>query len=153
VPGADVEDWGTLLITFDDGTVAQITGGDTVLGGIRNQLAVYAARAVVLCNINPNDSVQAYAPDAAVFSDEYLVVKLATKAGWSAPQPDEDWVTGYPLEIQDFVEAIAHGREPLSGVQLARDAGRATARSSRPRRRRVTVPTGRPAGDVSALRH
>jgi len=45
VPGADVEDWGTLLLTFDDGTVAQITGGDTVLGGIRNQLAIYAARA------------------------------------------------------------------------------------------------------------
>jgi predicted dehydrogenase len=82
---------------------------------------VYAARAVVLCNINPNDSVQAYAPDAAVFGDEYLVEKLETKAGWSAPQPDEDWMTGYPQEIQDFVEAIAHGREPLSGAALARD--------------------------------
>src|ERR1700675_4672457 len=45
VPGADVEDWGTLLLTFDDGTVAQITGGDTVLGGIRNQLGIDAARA------------------------------------------------------------------------------------------------------------
>lgn len=121
VEGADVEDWGTLLLTFDDGTVAQITGGDTVLGGIRNQLGIYAARAVVLCNINPNDAVQAYAPDAAVFGDEYLVEKLETKAGWSAPQPDEDWMTGYPQEIQDFVEAIAHGREPLSGAALARD--------------------------------
>jgi predicted dehydrogenase len=121
VPGADVEDWGTLLLTFDDGTVAQITGGDTVLGGIRNQLAVYGARAVVLCNINPNDSVQAYAPDGAVFGDEYLVEKLETKAGWSAPQPDEDWMTGYPQEIQDFVEAVMRGREPLSGAALARD--------------------------------
>jgi predicted dehydrogenase len=45
VAGADVEDWGTLLLTFDDGTVAQITGGDTVLGGIWNQLGIYAARA------------------------------------------------------------------------------------------------------------
>ena len=52
-----MEDWGTLLLTFDDGTVAQITGGDTTLGGIRNQLAVSAARAVVLCNINPNDAL------------------------------------------------------------------------------------------------
>ena len=121
VDGADVEDWGMLLLTFDDGTVAQITGGDTVLGGIRNQLAVYGARAVVLCNINPNDSVQAYAPDAAVFADEYLVEKLETKAGWSAPQPDEDWMTGYPQEIQDFVEAVTRGREPLSGAALARD--------------------------------
>jgi predicted dehydrogenase len=121
VEGADVEDWGTLLLTFDDDTVALITGGDTVLGGIRNQLAIYGARAVVLCNINPNDSVQAYAPDPDVFGDEYLVEKLETKAGWSAPQPDEDWMTGYPQEIQDFVEAIAQGREPVSGAALARD--------------------------------
>ena len=121
VAGADVEDWGTLLLTFDDDTVAQITGGDTVLGGIRNQLAIYGARAVVLCNINPNDSVQAYAPDPAVFGDEYLVEKLETKAGWSAPQPDEDWMTGYPQEIQDFAEALTAGREPLSGAALARD--------------------------------
>ena len=121
VEGADVEDWGTLLLTFDDGAVAQITGGDTVLGGIRNQLALYGARAVVLCNINPNDSVQAYAPEPGVFGDEYLVEKLETKAGWSAPQPDEDWMTGYPQEIQDFVDAIAEDREPLSGAALARD--------------------------------
>jgi predicted dehydrogenase len=121
IAGADVEDWGMLLLTFDDGTVAQITGGDTTLGGIRNQMAIYGARAVVLCNINPNDSVQAYAPDAPVFGDEYLVEKLETKAGWSAPQPDEDWMTGYPQEIQDFMEAIAGGREPLSGAALARD--------------------------------
>jgi predicted dehydrogenase len=121
VPGADVEDWGMLLVTFDDGAVAQITGGDSTLGGIRNQLAVYGARAVVICNINPNDSVQAYAPDPAVFGDEYLVEKLETKAGWSAPQPDEDWMTGYPQEIQDFAEALTAGREPLSGAALARD--------------------------------
>jgi predicted dehydrogenase len=56
-----------------------------------------------------------------VFGEEYLVEKLETKAGWSAPQPDEDWMTGYPQEIQDFMEAIALGREPLSGAALARD--------------------------------
>ena len=63
VDGADVEDWGAMLVVFDDGTVAQIAAADTVLGGIRNHLEVYAAKAVVLCNINPNDAVQAYAPD------------------------------------------------------------------------------------------
>ena len=30
-------------------------------------------------------------------------------------------MTGFPQEIQDFVEAIAHSREPLSGAALARD--------------------------------
>ena len=121
VEGADVEDWGTMLITFDDGTVAAISAADTVLGGIRNQMAVYGAKAVVLCNINPNDVVQAYAPDGAVFGDEYIVEKIETKAGWTTPQPDEEWTTGYPQEIQDFVEAVVTGREPLSGGPLARD--------------------------------
>jgi predicted dehydrogenase len=121
VEGADVEDWGTMLIGFDDGTVAQISAADTVLGGIRNQMLVYGAKAVVICNINPNDTVQAYAPDPAVFASEYLVEKLETKAGWSNPQPDEDWTSGYPQEIQDFVEAVAMKREPLSGGALARD--------------------------------
>jgi predicted dehydrogenase len=121
VEGADVEDWGTMLIGFDDGTVAQISAADTVLGGIRNQMIVYGAKAVVICNINPNDTVQAYAPDPAVFGAEYLVEKLETKAGWSSPQPDEDWTSGYPQEIQDFVEAVATKREPLSSGALARD--------------------------------
>ncbi len=121
VDGADVEDWGTMLITFDDGTVAAISAADTVLGGIRNQMAIYGAKAVVLCNINPNDLVQAYAPEASVFGEEYIVEKIETKAGWTAPQPDEEWTTGYPQEIQDFVECAATGREPLSNGPLARD--------------------------------
>jgi predicted dehydrogenase len=121
VEGADVEDWGGMLVRFDDGTVAQVSAADVVLGGIRNQLAVYAAKAVIFCNINPNDSVQAYAPDPAVFGDEYITEKIETKAGWTFPQPDEDWMTGYPAELQDFVESVALGREPLSGGSLARD--------------------------------
>jgi len=121
VDGANVEDWGSMLIGLDDGTVAQISAADTVLGGIRNQMIAYGAKAVVICNINPNDTVRAYAPDGAVFGDEYLVEKLETKAGWSSPQPDEDWTSGYPQEIQDFMEAVALGREPLSGGPLARD--------------------------------
>jgi predicted dehydrogenase len=121
VEGADVEDWGRMLVRFDDGTVAEVCGADVVLGGIRNQLAIYAAKAVIFCNINPNDAVQAYAPDGAVFGAEYITEKIETKAGWTFPQPDEDWMTGYPDELQDFVESVAHGREPLSGAALARD--------------------------------
>jgi predicted dehydrogenase len=121
VEGTDVEDWGGMLVRFDDGTVAQVTAADVVLGGIRNQLEVYGANAVILCHMNPNDAVQAYAPDPEVFAGEYITEKIETKAGWTFPQPDEDWMTGYPGELQDFVEAIALGREPLSGGALARD--------------------------------
>jgi predicted dehydrogenase len=108
-------------VRFDDGTVAQVTAADVVLGGIRNQLAVYAAKAVIFCNINPNAAVQAYAPDPAVFAGEYITERIETKAGWTSPQPDEDWMSGYPAELQDFAESVALGREPVSGGALARD--------------------------------
>ena len=52
---------------------------------------------------------------------EYLHEKIETRTGWITAAPDEDWVRGYPQEMQDFMEAIANGREPVSGLRLASD--------------------------------
>jgi predicted dehydrogenase len=117
----DVEDWGCMLVTFTDGSVAEVTAADTTLGGVRNRLTVFASNAVVEANLNPNTAVRAYAPDGDVFEPEYIVEKIETKAGWSYPSADEDWMQGYPQELQDFAEAIANGRPPKSDARLGRD--------------------------------
>ena len=117
----DVEDFGSLLLTFEDGSVAQLTSTDTCMGGIYNYLSVYGSRAVAKANINPNTACQAYTPDGAYFKDEYIVEKTETKEGWSCPAPDEDMVTGYPDELRDFIGAIAEGRPPKSDLMLAHD--------------------------------
>jgi len=117
----DVEDFGAILLTFDDGSVAQLSSTDTCMGGIYNYLNVYGSRAVAKANINPNTACQAYTPDQAYFKDEYIVEKTETKEGWSYPAPDEDMVTGYPDELRDFVCAIAEGRPPKSDLMLAHD--------------------------------
>jgi predicted dehydrogenase len=117
----DVEDFGLLVCTFDDGTVAEIVGADTTLGGVRNLLRVYGTNVVVEANLNPNSAVRAYAPDAHVLEHEYLSEKLETHGGWSQPSPDEDWMQGYPQEMQDFAEAILHGRAPRADAGLGRD--------------------------------
>jgi predicted dehydrogenase len=117
----DVEDFGLLLCTFDDGTVAEIVGADTTLGGVRNRFTAYASNVVVEANLNPNSAVRAYAPDADVLAASYLSEKLETHGGWSAPSPDEDWMQGYPQEMQDFAECIVEGRAPRSDAKLGRD--------------------------------
>lgn len=117
----DCEDWGTLCLTFDDGTVAQITAADIVLGGIQNLFSLYGARAVAHANNVPNTSVVAYAPRADAYGDEYLREKVETTAGWQFTSGDEHWMNGFPAELQDFCEAVADDREPLSGALLARD--------------------------------
>ncbi|MGQ9622040.1 MAG: hypothetical protein ACUVTO_01100 [Candidatus Caldatribacteriaceae bacterium] len=76
---------------------------------------------VIKCNITPNTACQAYAPAPEVFEDEYITEKLEIKAGWNFPSPDEYWMRGYPHEMQDFVEAVYYGRDPLSDVKLGRD--------------------------------
>jgi predicted dehydrogenase len=117
----DVEDWSAAILTFEDGTKAVVTATDVSLGGVKNLLTAYCSNGVIQANINPNTSVQVYAPDASVWGEEYITEKIETKAGWQFPSPDEDWMRGYPQEMADFVDAVLEGREPLSGTRLARE--------------------------------
>ena len=117
----DCEDWGALLLTFEDGTVAQITASDIVLGGIQNAFSVYGTRAVVHANNVPNTAVVAYAPRDGMFGGEYVREKVETTAGWQFTSGDEHWMNGFPAEMQDFCTAVAEDREPISGALLARD--------------------------------
>ena len=117
----DVEDWSVAIVTFEDGTKATVHSNDITLGGVRNVVTAYLTNAVVHANITPNTTLAAYAPEAAVWGDEYISEKVETKAGWQFPSPDEDWMRGYPQELADFVDAIRERREPLSGGLLARE--------------------------------
>jgi len=109
------------LITFEDGTKATVHSNDITLGGVRNTVTAYLTNAVINANITPNTTLTAYAPDGATWRDEYISEKVETKAGWQYPSPDEDWIRGYPQELDDFVDAITMRREPLSGGALARE--------------------------------
>ncbi len=117
----DVEDWGLIVLTFEDGSVAEIAAGDTTLGGVHNYLEAYLSNARLRANINPNNSCVAYAPEESIFRDEYITEKIETKGGWTFPSPQEHWNQGYPQEMADFVACIEEGREPASGFLLARD--------------------------------
>jgi predicted dehydrogenase len=117
----DVEDWGVMVIHFEDNSTATVFSSDGVLGGVRNTLVVYLSNAVVNVNMNPHNVLEVYAPEAHIFGDEYIAEKLETKAGWNFPSPNEDWVRGYPQELEDFIDAVLLNREPISGIDLARD--------------------------------
>ena len=117
----DVEDWGIIVVKFEDGSVAEVKAGDTTLGGVHNYLEAYLSNARLRANINPNDSCVAYAPEGTIFDPEYISEKIETKGGWTFPSPDEDWHQGYPQEVADFVAAIREDRQPVSGATLARE--------------------------------
>lgn len=133
----DVEDWGAMIINFEDNSNATVFASDTILGGVRNILNVYLSNSVFYVNINPHDVLEVYAPEPHIFGEEYIAEKLETKAGWNFPSPDDDWMKGFPQELEDFIDAVLLNREPISGIDLAREvveviyAGYASAEEGR----------------------
>jgi len=117
----DIEDYAQLHVTFCDGTVADIFASELVLGGVHNWLEVICNNHRTRCNLNPIDALETFNPREDLFKDVYVTEKLGTKQGWAHPAPDESWQHGYRQEFQDFMESIYYDREPLSGLELARD--------------------------------
>ncbi|OGV35031.1 MAG: oxidoreductase [Lentisphaerae bacterium GWF2_45_14] len=117
----DVEDFCQMHIVFEDSFVADIFSNEIVMGGVHNYLEVFANNHRMRCNINPVDACTLYNPKDELLKDVYLTEKLGTKQGWSFPSPDEDWMTGYPQEIDDFLSAIENHREPECGKSLGLD--------------------------------
>lgn len=114
----DVENWGILIITFDDGTRGIIQGSDIVLGGMEDTLTLLLSNARIDCDLTHSGLIKAYAPNTRVFEQEYIMEKVSTKAGWSYPSVDEEFLLGYPQEIRDFVESVALDRPPRSTGRL-----------------------------------
>lgn len=117
----DVEDYGVISITFTDGTKALCIASDTVLGGTKNYIEVYANNAALNCNITPTDLLNTYFLDEDGMENVDISEMLPAKLGWNKAFVSDEIIRGYMGEMQDFVEAVAYDREPASNFQLAYD--------------------------------
>jgi len=117
----DVEDFGHIHVVFEDGMAADVFASEILLGGVRNRLEVAANNHRTICNINPNTAMQTYNAREEYFKDIYVVEKTGTKQGWSNPSPDEDYFTGYPLEMDAFYRTVAYGDEPEGSSSIGAD--------------------------------
>jgi predicted dehydrogenase len=115
----DVEDWGTLTLTFSDGTKATIFSGDMIMGGVRNLIETYTSGGSLFANITPNNHLMSYQTSEEKLASVYITEKVDRKTGWQYVCLEEEWTRGYLQEIQDFMECAATGRQPLSGLALA----------------------------------
>ncbi|HYB11396.1 MAG TPA: Gfo/Idh/MocA family oxidoreductase [Alphaproteobacteria bacterium] len=115
----DVEDWGMLTLTFSDGTKSTIFAGDTIMGGVRGVIETYTTGGSLFANITPNNHMMSYLTDEKKLADVYITEKVDRKTGWQFICLEEEWTRGYLQEIQDFMECVATGRQPLADLALA----------------------------------
>jgi predicted dehydrogenase len=115
----DVEDWGMLALTFSDGTKATVFSGDMVMGGVRNLVETYTSGGALFANITPNTHMVSYLTDERKLDGVYITEKVDRKTGWQFVCLEEEWTRGYLQEIQDFMECVSLGRQPLADAALA----------------------------------
>ena len=117
----DVEDYGFMHITFEDGTVADVITSEVVLGGIYDYVEVFANNHRTRCSISPVHIADTYNPRNTNYNDIYTIEKCSTKEGWSPAASDENFTMGYQPQIQDFIDSFAKGISPQSDIDLAVD--------------------------------
>lgn len=117
----DVEDFGTVIITFSDHSKATVMATDTLLGGSRNYVELYCNDAVINCKLTMSDMMDTYFLDEQGLGDVYISEMLPSKLGWNHPFLEDEIIRGYTDEMRDFMEAIYYDRQPLSGFDLAYD--------------------------------
>ena len=117
----DVEDMGTVILTFSDKSKAVIIATDTLLGGSKNYVELYCNDAAISCKLTMSDLMDTYFLDEDGLDDVYISEMLPKKMGWNHPFLEDEIIRGYTDEMRDFIESIYYNREPKSGFDLAYD--------------------------------
>lgn len=115
----DVEDSGTVVLTFSDGSKAVVMANDTLLGGSKNYIELYCNDAAINCTLTMADMMETYFLDENGLGDVYLSEMLPSKTGWNKPFLLDEVMRGYTDEMKDFMECIQYNREPKSGFEMA----------------------------------
>lgn len=115
----DVEDAGTAIITFTDGSKATIISTDNLLGGSKNYVEVYANNTAINCRLTMNDVMETYMVDDEGMDDVYLSEMLPIVTGWNKPFVADEMLRGYCNEIVDFMRAVVNDREAEGCFDLA----------------------------------
>ena len=117
----DVEDCGTVVVTFSDGSKATVIATDTLLGGSKNYVELNCSDAAINCTLTMSDLMETYFLDEERLEDVYISEMLPSKTGWNRPFLEDEIMRGYVDEMRDFMEAVYFDREPKAGFDLAYD--------------------------------
>lgn len=115
----DVEDHGTVIITFSDGSKATIIATDVLLGGSKNYIELYCNDTAITCKLTMSDMMSTYFLDEDNMSEVSISEMLPSKTGWNNVFLEDEIIRGYTDEMRDFVESVYYDREPKSGFDLA----------------------------------
>jgi predicted dehydrogenase len=118
----NVEDYARITVVFEDKTVAEVSGYDLSISGIRNELKIISDFGQYDIRANPNNANEIFLPDGRNAGSILFREKLPTSQGTSFAMPNQFHAHGYVNEMEDAVDcALDQDRPPQSGALMAWD--------------------------------
>lgn len=115
----DVEDSGTAVVTFTDGSKLLAIATNIYLGGLRDYVEVYCNDATFRCKLTLSDAMSTYFLDDDGIKDMNLSYLCPSKTGWNNTFVSDEVLRGYTNEMQDFLESVYYDRQPMADIALA----------------------------------
>lgn len=115
----DVEDMGTVVVRFTDGSIANLVACDTLLGGSKNVMELYCNDAAINCNLTMSNVMSTYFLDEDCLEGISISEMLPAKTGWNNPFLADEILRGYTDEMRDFMSSIYYSHQPKAGFDLA----------------------------------
>jgi predicted dehydrogenase len=118
----NVEDYARITVVFQDGTVAEVSGYDLSISGIKNELSIVADFAQYDMPVNPSGGNEIFLPDGRSAGSALFREKLPTPQGTSFAIPNQFHAHGYVNEMEDAIDCVLDKeRPPQSGAMMAWD--------------------------------
>lgn len=115
----DVEDIGTVILGFSDGSRAVVMANDTLLGGSKNYVELYCNDTAINCTLTMADMMETYFLDEDGLDNVEISEMLPSKTGWNKPFLLDEIMRGYTDEMKDFMNCAMYNRHPKSDFKTA----------------------------------
>lgn len=100
----------SILLTRFEGEVQTIAEESWAKpGGMDDRAEVYGSQGVIYADLLRGNALECYSTSGY----GYVVEKAGASTGWTWPIFEEAWNYGFPQEVQQFVDAVRDGGEPL----------------------------------------
>ena len=87
-------------------------------GGMDDRIELYGSEGVIMCDLLHGSAFQTYSKRGY----DYAVEKAGSTQGWSFTMYEEAWNSGFPQEMQHFVDCVFNDEQPLETGEDAREA-------------------------------
>jgi myo-inositol 2-dehydrogenase/D-chiro-inositol 1-dehydrogenase len=110
------DDYALFTVEFENGCVGQVEDSWSKPGGIEDAAEIFGTEGVIYCDVVIGSASKVYSRTGF----GYAVEKAEMTKGWTHTIFEENWMYGYPQEMQHFIDCVNGKAQPSETAEDGR---------------------------------